>query len=63
MPVQIGELDMTVDNAPPAGAAATPASPALPLPPADELWRAALVSLRAAEQQARWAAHDRDDER
>jgi hypothetical protein len=63
MPVQIGELEMTVDSAPATGASATAASPPPPLPPADELWRAAMVSQRATEWHARWAAHDRDDER
>ncbi len=63
MPVQIGEFEMTVDSAPATGATATPAQPTPALPPADKLRRAALVSQRAAEQRARWAAHDRDDER
>lgn len=60
MPVHIDELDVNVSNAPTAAAAAQQLPPQPPLP---ERWRAAWIAARAAEDEARHAAHDRDDER
>ena len=61
MPVQIDQLSMQVD-AEGAPAAASP-RPQPPLPLAAEAWRAQWLAARLLEQQARWAATDRDDER
>ena len=59
MPVHIDELDVSVS---PASAAAAAVS-LPPQPPLPERWRAAWIAGRAAEDEARHAAHDRDDER
>ncbi|RVU46217.1 hypothetical protein [Rubrivivax rivuli] len=60
MPVQINELSLQVDDD---GAPAAGQTPPAPLPLAAEAWRAQWLAARLAEQQARWAATDRDDER
>ncbi|KPF49981.1 hypothetical protein IP87_06995 [beta proteobacterium AAP121] len=60
MPVQIDQLSLQVEDE---GAAAPGVAPAPPLPLAAEAWRAQWLAERLAEQQARWAATDRDDER
>lgn len=60
MAVQIDELEVNVEGTPAAGGAATPPRP---LPQWTEPWRMAWLAARQAEQQARWAATDRDDER
>jgi hypothetical protein len=59
MPVHIDELDVNVSPAPTAATAAS----APPQPPLPERWRAAWIAARAAEDEGRHAAHDRDDER
>jgi hypothetical protein len=61
MAVQIDQLTLQVDDegTPSAGAEARQH----PLPPAAEAWRAQWLAERLAEQQARWAATDRDDQR
>lgn len=60
MPVQIDQLSLQVEDE---GAPAITPTPAAPLPGAAEAWRAQWLAERLAEQQARWAATDRDDER
>jgi len=59
MPVHIDELDVSVSPAPTTATAAS----LPPQPPLPERWRAAWIAARAADDEARHAAHDRDDER